>query len=280
MWKVPFLPGNEKMKLYFAGGDNTHWAKMLTAAGVERVLKSAYGMNFRRDLYPFPDVLYDSGGFSARTRNVKIDVNDYIKFLNENKVKLAFNLDTNDLDESWKNQALLEKETSAYILPIYHWSEHRKKEHRGILEMMIEKYPFISIGGVAKVIRDNKTRRAYLSYIFKRARDKVRVHGLGITAIGMLFEYPFYSVDSTSWESWSRYGQIQKLQGLKIKNFRSALKTKRPIEALEQLQKPNEYKAIEEYLKIEKYATELWEQRGINWNAYDQKNKISRLSIC
>ena len=45
----------------------------------------------------------------------------------------------------------------------------------------------------------------------------VKVHGLGFT-VSNVEEYGFYSTDSTSWNTISRFGSLFHFDGMKIKN--------------------------------------------------------------
>lgn len=54
---------------------------------------------------------------------MKIDVQDFVAFLNKYDVEFAFNLDTNDIEESLSNQRTLDLNTNTYIMPVYHGVE-------------------------------------------------------------------------------------------------------------------------------------------------------------
>lgn len=64
-------------------------------------------------------------------------------------MKFAFNLDVRDIETSRFNQKYLEKNTNAYIIPIYHGPEWVDEDLRGLLDYYIEYYPYIGLGGIA-----------------------------------------------------------------------------------------------------------------------------------
>ena len=246
------------MIMYFAGAEGKTSYELLKKCGVKDILVSAYSLRYKKDLTThtekFKRVFLDSGGYSARIRGVIIDVKEYANYINKNKIKLAFNLDTMDIKETLDNQKYLEKNTKAYIVPVYHYSDYKNRKYRSLIDDFIKDYEYISIGGVAGMRLGGDAESLY-DYVFNKTRDKVKVHGLGITGESVLKRYPFYSVDSTSWIAPARYGasmrNINPQLKLSIKNNRDS-----------------EYrliKEIEHYKKIGQEATEIWEQRGVKW---------------
>tara|TARA_Y100000310_G_C20460874_1_gene705297 strand:- start:85 stop:834 length:750 start_codon:yes stop_codon:yes gene_type:complete len=248
------------MIMYFAGGECHH--KSLYKWGTKNILVSAYGLGYKRDITEinkkFDKVLLDSGGYTARMKGISIKVKDYAKYINDNKIKLAFNLDVLDEKESKYNQQFLETETESYILPVYHYSDYAKKEYRGLLDEMIEKYPYISIGGIAGERLGSK-KEVFYDYVFKKIGpvwDKCKIHGLGITGKKVLNKYPFYSVDSTSWLSFQKYGSSKAIKNKLLEKFHTKKTHYLKRDEME----------IQYYKEMETYITRLWKKRGIAWN--------------
>lgn len=244
------------MKYYFAGSDGRTMIELLSDCGVQHFLSAFGGKKDKKlDEYPYQPLI-DSGGYSVRVSGKTIEVEDYIHWLNENKVKLAFNLDTNDVQETLINQTRLEKETDTYIIPIYHMSDYLDKEHVNLIEQYLD-YPYIGLGGTAGTGYKG-TMEAFLDYVFRRTKDKVRVHGLGTTSNKLLKKYPFYSVDSTSWLSFSKYGQsAYNSEDMSFVKIRSKHWKKLCQE---------EVKGI---LKDIKDIQKLWEVRNIKWEDFN-----------
>lgn len=244
------------MILYFAGSEPKINSDILLQCGVKSFLHSAYTLKYTKtpEIEKYDNYLLDSGGFSARKNGVKIKVEDYANFINKLGVKIAFNLDTNDIPETLRNQEYLEKNTKAYILPIYHYSDFITLEYKGLLDEYIGKYPYIAVGGVAKMGIPKINNDIFFRYVFNKTKDNIKVHGLGMTALGFNYIYPFYSTDSTSWQQAMRYGrnpfEDKKMSILKNK-YQHYLKRSEPL--------------IKEFLKQEKNITNLWSKRGIIW---------------
>ena len=249
------------MLMYFAGAEVETHRELLFNNNVGSVLCSAFGLNYKRSMNSyrkFQNILLDSGGYTARMQNVQIDVKDYANFINKNDIQLAFNLDTNDVKETLFNQGFLETNTSAYILPVYHFSDYTDNEHKHLLDEMIGNYSYISIGGVAGM-KLGARKEIFYDYVFSKiskVRNQCKVHGLGITGKNVLEKYPFYSVDSTSWLAFQKFGSSKVVKDKKMRQF--LCKTIH-------YNKRNEIE-IRHYLHIEKYITSLWEKRGVKWD--------------
>ncbi len=248
------------MIMYFAGGE-CHY-KSLYDCGVKNILMSAYGLQYKREIQEvnrmFRSVVLDSGGFTARMKGVDINVEQYVKYINDNKIELAFNLDTLDEDQTKRNQVILNQETDCYIIPVYHYSDYNNKKYRGLLDEMIEMYPCISIGGIAGE-RIGSKKEGFYNYVFKKIApvwEKVKIHGLGITGKRVLSEYPFYSVDSTSWLSFEKYGNSKAIKNKMLVKYHGK----------ETHYLKRRLKEVDYYLDLEKYITRLWEKRGVKWD--------------
>ena len=257
------------MKLYFAGGENESHKIKLDTCKVEKVLQSYYYLRGRSP-QKYKDVLLDSGGFTARIKGVEIDVKEYAGFINKNNVKLAINLDTNNVEETLENQEYLNKNTEAYILPVYHLSDFLSKEHKGLLDVFAAEYPFICVGGMAGGRSKRTDVVRFLNYVYSKIRLKCKIHGLGITGFEMLKQFPFYSVDSTSWLQGEKFGNVLQFNPRRKGGFEKAFfkdkkdmsKIGKPIDSYKERTIHN----IKELLKLENYITKLWETRNIKWD--------------
>ncbi len=74
---------------------------------------------------------------------MKIDVQDFCNLpWISNDVESAFNLDTNDIEESLSNQRTLDLNTNTYIMPVYHGVEWQRLHNgRDLLDYYIEPVP-------------------------------------------------------------------------------------------------------------------------------------------
>jgi hypothetical protein len=78
---------------------------------------------------------------------------------------------------------------------------------------MALEYDYFAIGGAALLARNERVAMydRIFSIICPKENDYYpirKVHGFGMTSIKLMFQYPWYSVDSTSWVLTSRMGAI------------------------------------------------------------------------
>jgi len=153
------------------------------------------------------NLFLDSGAFSAFTKKVEIDIQEYIKYIKENKkyINLYANLDViGDAEGTLKNQEIMEKAGLSPI-PCFHAGEDFS-----YLDHYIENYDYISLGGVAQL---GRRAGVWMEDCFNRICDddgypKVKVHGFAVTSLKLMMKFPWYSVDSTSWVMTSRMGSV------------------------------------------------------------------------
>jgi len=145
-------------------------------------------------------VFLDSGAFSAFTLGKEIDLDAYCRYIRDNRdiIDVASVLDgIGDPLKTYQNQCAMEA-NGVDALPCFHWGEDER-----YLEYYIEKYPYITLGGM--VPHSSQENRQWLDHIFSKyicdanGRPKLKVHGFGMTSIPLMTRYPWYSVDSSSW---------------------------------------------------------------------------------
>jgi hypothetical protein len=262
------------MKMFFACGRGD--LKILEGFNVDCVLESFF---YKKGEPPpkWPACYFlDSGGFTARQKNVKIDVKDYAQYINDYDVKYCFNLDTNDIEETIANQRYLDANVDAVVIPVYHYSDYANKKHREMVEGMIQDYHLISLGGIAKSGVGKPSIKRMYDYVFNKTQDKVKVHGLGMTHLDMLKRYPFYSIDSTNYLSGRKYGFIKTLEegklrkyytgrvdGLTMKNLLNA--DSAPERKTKKWMDITAYQILETE-KMGKFITDLWTKKGVTWD--------------
>ena len=156
-----------------------------------------------------PKIFLDSGAFSAKSKNIKIDVHEYIDFVKEHKanINVYANLDVIGKGKAtWKNQRIMEF-AGLSPLPVFHI-----EEDMSILYHCIENYEYFCLGGMAG--EPARSRVIFFDRCFKIICDtpdktpKCKVHGFGMTDVRLLLRYPWYSVDSTAWITTSRTGGV------------------------------------------------------------------------
>lgn len=156
----------------------------------------------------------DSGAFSAWSRGTKIDIDEYCAFIKANieLLEVYACLDVvpgvpgrsatskervDAAEQSWTNYLYMVNEGLS-PLPVFHYGEDFKYLER-ILDYGCD---YVGIGGLVGIA--SPMRRAWLDRLFVRITDKagkpiVKTHGFGMTAVPLIFRYPWYSIDSTTW---------------------------------------------------------------------------------
>jgi hypothetical protein len=165
----------------------------------------------------------DSGAYSAWSRNSEIDLDEYIAFIKANieHIEVYASLDvipgkpgqsantaqrTEAAEQSWQNYLCMVRDGLDPI-PVFHYGEDFK-----FLERMLDYgCPYIGIGGLVGIPAVH--RAAWLDRVFTRLTNSdghpiVKTHGFGMTAIPLIFRYPWYSVDSTTWIQVTANGAV------------------------------------------------------------------------
>ncbi|MBM3983046.1 MAG: hypothetical protein FJ304_22790 [Planctomycetes bacterium] len=153
----------------------------------------------------YPEIFIDSGGFSAMTQGVSIDIKAYAAFLKRfaHRITVYANLDSiGNAQKTADNQKRLE-DMGLRPIPVFHTGEEWKW-----LEAYIERYPYIALGGMVPYMRQWEKMMPWLVRAFKMAKDRSVYHGFGCTTWNIISRVPWYSVDSSSWCASFRFGQV------------------------------------------------------------------------
>jgi hypothetical protein len=172
------------------------------------LISFAHWGNLNLDRYFAPlqpvEVFADSGAFSAMTVGATVTVAGYGRWLSRWRGLFTTyaNMDViGDAEGTWRNQQRLE-DAGLSPLPVFHVRE----EWRWLDWYLEEGYDYIALG-VAGL-----RRRAYFPWLVKAfsicTEAGARVHGFGINDTSVLWDLPFYSVDSTSFLSGGNWGQM------------------------------------------------------------------------
>lgn len=156
---------------------------------------------------PYPDIIIDSGAFTAMTKGVEISLDDYQNWLVINNIKKYINLDVIGNDElTYKNQIDMEK-NGFNPIPVFHNGSDKK-----YLKLYLSKeYKTIALGALVKL--SLKTSDNFIKSCFKIDNNK-RFHGLGVGNWHLIKKYNWQSVDSSSYGASFRFGnKIEFLDG-------------------------------------------------------------------
>ncbi len=240
------------MKIFLAGISNAKFLEE-TLNQVPYILESFYYIKeWQLPLIKNAKMfLLDSGAFTFMNseKDKKIDWDAYIeryaKFINDNNIEYFFELDIDvvvGIDEVIRLRNKLEKLTNKKCIPVWHKS-------RGIdsWKEICKNYDYVAIGGIV-VGEITKEEYKYFTPLLKIAKKyNTKVHALGFTSTKELNRYNFYSVDSTSWSSGGRFGQVNKFTGKYIKAQQYKDKRVKDYKALDNYN-------LKEWLKMVNYA--------------------------
>ena len=212
------------MKIFLAGSGHLWWVKD-NFLDFNR-LESFYYISKKEIPFisKYNNFLLDSGAFTFMSNSKsRTDWDEYVEryadFINRHDIKHFFELDIDVLvgiNEVERLRAKLEKLTNKKSIPV--WHKFRGKDY---WLKMVKDYDYVAIGGiVTKEIKPSEYK--YFTWLLNEAKkENCKVHGLGITSLVGLTKYPFYSVDSTTWLSGSRFGEIHSFDGRTIERNRA-----------------------------------------------------------
>ena len=147
----------------------------------------------------------DSGAYSAKHQGADIDIEVYAAWLERWRHLFAAyaNLDVIGDDEASLRNLVHLEDRGLQPLPVFHGGEDWS-----YLDRYLDRYPYIALGGA--VGADWRLVAAWLVQCFTRAQPHgTAFHGFGMTRWELLRDFPFYSVDSSSWGSAYRYGVVK-----------------------------------------------------------------------
>lgn len=160
-------------------------------------------------------VFLDSGAFSSFSKGVHVDIDGYCEYIKQNMdivdtvdgILCASVLDSIGSDrKTYENQKRMET-LGVTPLPCFHYGEDER-----YLEYYVKNYEYITIGGMVPI--STPQLLVWLDRIWEKylidgsGRPKIRVHGFGLTSLVLTQQYPWFSVDSSTWVMWAANGMI------------------------------------------------------------------------
>lgn len=158
------------------------------------------------------DLFLDSGAFTAFTKKETIPVEAYAEFVKSTRPywSVCSSLDViGQGDEAAAASYRVMRELhglGADVIPVFH-----VREPDAWLEKYIaEGHEYIAIGGMVPEstawLMDRLDGLWGTIMTRKDGSPKLKVHGFGLTVFSLMFRYPWFSVDSTSWLMTGVYG--------------------------------------------------------------------------
>ncbi len=173
-------------------------------------------------------IILDSGAFSAWMKQTEINIADYAKFCLErlDQVDYIVNLDVipgkyGDKNPSekelirstlkgWENYNYLVNQgiPEDKLIHVFHQGENFES-----LDYIINIAKLKYIGLSPANDRTTAEKIEWLDMCMDHVCDsngipKLKFHGFGVTSMPILFRYPWFSVDSTSWVQFGKYGMV------------------------------------------------------------------------
>lgn len=229
--------------LYFAGSLNKTTEQYLKETGCHRLASQLNDRNVIKGWIESVKegeatgyLFIDSGAYSAHTRGVELDVDEYIEYVNGideyihvfaqvDKIPGTFGQAKTREElmaapaESWDNYLYMRDRVVSpdKLLPIFHQGEEFHW-----LENMLEAtfdgkhIPYIGISPANDMPIGRKERfiEKCFNIIASSCNPDVQTHAFGMTTLHVLERYPFTSADSTSWIMCGANGSIMTKYGV------------------------------------------------------------------
>lgn len=215
---------------YFAGSRCPEAEKLIESNGYCRLFsyfndRHALGKRFEKNLTT-GKLFVDSGAFTAWTKGIQLDVDEYIDWLNENEshIYLAGQIDcipgefrkratpaerNEAAEKTWQNYLYMRSKLNNPDLVVYtfHLGEDYRFLQRALEDTTIK---YIALGGTvgSTVAIKEKFFEKCFQIIKNSPNPNVKVHAFGMTSFELIQKFPFTSVDSTSWIMTSANGGI------------------------------------------------------------------------
>lgn len=176
-------------------------------------------------------LLVDSGAHSAHTKGIKLDLQEYIGFVNDNIDKMTLYVQVDkipgvyrkpktqkDWEEaprlSWENYLYMREQSADWtkLIPVFHQGEDLTwlKNMCDYTFSDGSHIPYIGLsprGDVSLKAKYDFCAECF-SVIHRSSNPNVKTHAFGATSLSMLETLPFTSADSTTWVLVSAFGQV------------------------------------------------------------------------
>ena len=232
--KILQLKGGPGLELYLVGPEKANIREEVFKLEANMLFNYIDGKNaadaYKTNIKP-GKLFIDSGAYSAWTRGVGIDVDEYIAWINERAdyIDLFGQVDVipgdkihgatmrqviEAAEKTWENYLYM-RERVKYperLLYTFHVGEPIQYLERALewKDPQGDLIPYIALGGM--VGKSESIRQSFLDNCFdvirRSSNPNVKVHAFGMTSFKLLSNYPITSADSTSWIMTGANGSI------------------------------------------------------------------------
>lgn len=190
------------MIIYFAGSlvfDMHKWTK-LNMLESYFYLSKGDKLRIKEIVSEAENFFLDSGAFSAWSKGVQINIDEYIRFIQDSGITNYAVLDViGNPEKTLDNQKYMESKGLRPI-PCFHYGEDFKYLH-----YYCANYDYVALGGMVPI--ETRELRGWLDSIFTKYPNH-KFHGFGLTTFTLLDRYNWFSVDSTSYLSGGKVSSI------------------------------------------------------------------------
>jgi len=139
-------------------------------------------------------------------------VDEYADFIKKNQslITVYVNVDViHNSELTWKVQKYLEDHHKLNPMPVFHTGEDFKW-----FKKYLDNYDYIGVGGLGQEQVKSQWITTMGDPVFSlvcKSPDYLpthKLHGFAMTSPSLLTRYPWYSVDSTSWIQFGKYGAV------------------------------------------------------------------------
>lgn len=250
--------------LYFAGAKQKDADKYLLENSANRLQSQLFErsniLEWVRNKSEHSKLFVDSGAYTAYTKQAKLNVDDYIDFINKISDKLTIFAQVDKIPGefrkpktkeqileapklSWENYLYMRSKVKEpkKLVPIFHQGE----DYKWLINMLEwvdengEHIPYIGISPATDVKGLESFLDKSFSIIKNSSNPDVKTHAFGMTQLDILEQYPYTSADSTSWKLCAAMGSIYTPYGIIYVSARNKFDKKyiknQPLEAYKNL---------------------------------------------
>ena len=200
------------MKLYFATVENCA-ASAIRTSRYSNMLISFFYYRKRslRDYYlkhrHSIDFFMDSGAFSFNSLGVIIDIDEYIACIKEDEIQHYSALDVIGDPKATQENYLYMRSKGLDPVPCFHINTNID-----YLDFYLEECDKLAIGGMVHARHVSPNLRKIWFKILSKGK-KIHVHGFGVSSVKHAINYPWDSIDSSSYTAICRHARAVKWSG-------------------------------------------------------------------
>ena len=156
---------------------------------------------FLKNQNKFHNFFMDSGAFSFNSLGVEIDIDEYIECIKEDQIEHYSVLDVIGDPKATQENYLYMKSKDLNPVPCFHINTDIN-----YLDFYLEECDKLAIGGMVKARNiDINLKKIWFKILSKN--KKIDVHGFGVSGISLALNYPWNSIDSSSYVSICRHAR-------------------------------------------------------------------------